>query len=223
MYDINDFLEEYKSLEDWANSKYGADGIKIMENEHTIGRVKNDVKYFRSVRNILTHNPNGCNPLIELTDEFKERFTALCSGLMSDVSRIYIPFRDIYKREIGDMVMPTITHMKENAYSYVPILNGRKVWGVFSESTLFNIVGDGAMERINDDLQFLHIANFITEFSDDGLFDFMSEDESVDDIRKRFTEAAENGRHLQVLYITTTGNSSGDLVGLVTIWDMAKL
>ena len=59
MYDINDFLEKYRTLEDWANAKYGADGIKIMENEHTIGRVKNDVKYFRSVRNILTHNPNG--------------------------------------------------------------------------------------------------------------------------------------------------------------------
>ena len=49
MYDINDFLEQYRTLEDWANARYGADGIKTMEEVHPIGRVRNDVKFFRSV------------------------------------------------------------------------------------------------------------------------------------------------------------------------------
>lgn len=223
MYDINDFLEQYRTLEDWANARYGADGIKTMEEVHPIGRVRNDVKFFRSVRNVLTHNPKGCKPLIELTDEFKERFTSLCSKLMSSASQISVQEKDIFKRTVGDKVMPTIAYMKEKAYSYVPIVNGKKVWGVFSESALFNIIGDGKMEYIKDDVQFLNIANYISEYSSNGVFDFVGIDESIDDIRRRFSEATDSGRHLQVLYITKTGDKNGDLVGLITVWDVANL
>ena len=127
MYDINEFRDLYIEFENWANAKYGRDGVKTMEEEHPDGKVRNDVKYFRHVRNLLTHNPNGCKPLVELTDEFKARFEAFCDKLMSSASQIAVPFKDIYKREISDKVIPTITHMKEKSYSHVPIMNGKKV------------------------------------------------------------------------------------------------
>lgn len=223
MYDINEFRDLYIEFENWANAKYGRDGVKTMEEEHPDGKVRNDVKYFRYVRNLLTHNPNGCKPLVELTDEFKARFESFCDKLMSSASQIAVPFKDIYKREISDKVIPTITHMKEKSYSHVPIMNGKKVWGVFSETALFNIVGDGNIALINEEAQLYKIGKYVTEDINGEFFDFIGEEASIDDIRRKFSEAVENNRRLEVLCITTTGDKNGDLVGLVTIWDMASV
>lgn len=224
MYSTTNFLELYKTLERWAEAEYGDNGVKDIEQYHPDRRIQAEVKYFRSIRNVLSHNPNGSsNPLIELTDEFEERFEALCSKLMDSVSQISIPFKDIYKREMGDKVLPTISYMKEKSFSYVPVMNGKKVWGVFSESALFNIIGDGNISMLDDELQLFKIGKYIAEYSKDGVFDFVRSNASIDDIRKKFSEASEEGRRLDVIYITTTGDKNGDLVGLVTIWDMTNV
>lgn len=221
MYTVNDFLGQYKTLEEWARAKHGVDGIRIIEDKHSNGRVRNEVQYFRRVRNLLTHNPNGDGtPYIELTDDFKARFEVLCDKLMSSAAQIAVPYKDIYKREISDKVMPTIAHMKEKVYSHVPVMNGRKVWGVFSETALFNIVGDGNMALINEETRFLNIGNYIAENTNGEFFDFIGEDATIDDISGKFSEAASSHRRLEMLCITKTGDKNGDLTGLVTIWDM---
>jgi hypothetical protein len=38
-----------------------------------------------------------------------------------------------------------------------------------------------------------------------------------------FAEAFDEGRRLDVIYITTSGDKNGDLTGLVTIWDISSL
>ena len=124
---------------------------------------------------------------------------------------------------MGDKVLPTISYMKEKSFSYVPVMNGKKVWGVFSESALFNIIGDGNISMLDDELQLFKIGKYIAEYSKDGVFDFVRSNASIDDIRKKFSEASEEGRRLDVIYITTTGDKNGDLVGLVTIWDMTNV
>ena len=124
---------------------------------------------------------------------------------------------------MSDKVLQTISYMKDQAYSYVPIMNNKKVWGVFSETTLFNIIGDGNNELIKEDTPLFKIGSYITEYTNDGVFDFINDNASTYDIMNMFSEAAENNRRLDVLYITTTGNKDGDLVGLVTVWDLPKL
>ena len=223
MYKTDEFMERYRELENWANGKYGSDGIRTIEEEYLSGKARNEVRYFRSVRNLLAHNPNKEIPLIELTDDFKLRFKKLCDKLMSSSSKIIIPYKDIYKRVISDKVLPTISYMKEQSYSYVPIMNNKKIWGVFSENTLFNIIGDGNMELLNEDTPLFKIGSYITEYSNEGSFDFIKDNTSTYDIMNIFSTASENNRRLDALYITTTGDKDGDLVGLVTVWDLPKL
>ena len=224
MYSTTLFLEKYKELERWAETKYGDDGIKGIEQSHPDRRIQTEVRYFRSIRNVLSHNPNGCEkPLIELTDEFKVRFESLCNNLMDNISQISVPLRDIFRRDMSDKVVSTITYMKEKSYSYVPVMNGKKVWGVFSESALFNMVGDGNVSLLNDELQLMNIGKYIAEYSEDGVFDFVSSHASIDDIRRKFSKAADEGRRLDVLYITSTGKKDGDLQGLVTVWDISSI
>ena len=107
MYEIIDFIEQYKVLEKWAFTKYD-NGINGLEQYHPDKRIQSDLTYFRKIRNLLSHNPNGTTkPLI--------------------------------------------------------------------------------------------------------------------DIRRKFSESFNDGRRLDVIFITTTGDKSGDLVGLVTIWDLSSL
>ena len=224
MYKTSDFLELYISLERWAEVKYGEEGVKAIEENHHNKKVQKDVRYFRKVRNVLAHNPNGSSkPLIELTDEFKERFETLCNKLMGNISQISVPYKDIYKREMSDKVVPTINVMKEKSFSYVPVMNGKKVWGVFSESAIFNLVGDGNISLIDEELPLFKIGKYITEYTKNGFFDFVGSNASIDDIRRVFSDAINKGRRLDVIYITTTGDNKGDLVGLVTVWDISSL
>ena len=220
MYSTQEFLERYKNLEEWALRNYPPTGINKLEEEHPNGKIRSDVKFFRHVRNLFSHNTNTG---IELTDEFKNRFEALCNNLMNSVSGISIPFNKIFKREISDKVIPTIAVMKEKTYTYVPVMNGKKVWGVFCEAALFNFVGDGNASLRNDNLKLLELKDYVTEYTSNGVFDFIGTDASIDDVRRLFAEAFNNKRRLDVLYITTTGDIKGDLVGLVTIWDLTKI
>lgn len=220
MYKTDDFFERYKELEAWATANY-EDGVYGLEQSHYDKKVQGEITYFRKVRNLLAHNQNGANnPLIELTDEFKAKFEALCNKLMDSISQIAVPYKDIYKREMSDKVLPTIATMKERTFSHVPVMNGKKVWGVFSESAIFDIVSDGSMSLIQDDTQFFKIGKYITEYSQSGVFDFMRSGVSIDNIRRVFIDSFDEGRKLDVIFITTTGDKNGDLKELVTIWDV---
>ena len=220
MYKTKEFLEQYKRFETWASANY-EEGVLGLEQSHHDRKIQSEVTYFRKVRNLLAHNPNGTDrPLIELTDEFKVRFEALCSKLMESVSQIAIPYKDIYKREMSDKVMPTIAVMKDRTYSHVPIMNGKKVWGVFSEEAVFNVVSHGDGKMIQEGTQFLNIARYVSEYSKNGVFDFIRSGASVDTIRRMFVDAFDEGRKLEVIFITTTGDKNGDLKELVTIWDV---
>lgn len=224
MYRAEEFLEQYKSLERWAIDQYDEDGVKSIEQLHPDKHIQNEVRYFRNVRNILTHNPNGSNnSLIELTDEFKVKFESLCNNLMEDASQVAIPFKEIFKREMSDKVLPTIKVMKERTFTHVPIMNGRKVWGVFSESTVFDIVSGEERDLIQKDTSMLHISKYITKYSSDGVFDFARKDASIDDIRRMFADAIDRRRRLDVVFITSTGDMKGDLIGLITVWDISTL
>lgn len=223
MYSTSDFLERYKEFETWANANY-EEGIQGVEKYHHDKKIQQEANYFRHVRNLFSHNPNGTEkPLIELTDEFKVKFEFFCNKLMDNISQIFVPYKNIYKREMNDRVLKTIMVMKDKTFSHVPVMMGKKVWGVFSESAIFNIISEGESSLLNEDTLFLKISKYITEYSKNGVFDFMNSDASVDDIRRMFADAFDDGRRLDVIFITTTGDKNGDLVGLVTVWDISSL
>lgn len=223
MYSTEEFLERYKELEAWAVGIYGKDGVKGIEDSHHNKQIKTEASYFRHVRNIFAHNPNGIDkPLILLTGEFKTKFEAFCSNLTDSVSQFYVPYKDIYKREMSDKVMQTIKVMRDRSFTHVPIMNGKKVWGVFSDTTIFNLVGSGDTSMIQDNVQFFNISKYVAEYSDKGIYDFARGNVSADAVRRMFSDAFDEGRKLEVIFFTTTGDKNGDLIGLVTIWDLTS-
>jgi len=227
MYNTVDFINQYIRLEEWANNKYGEGCLKEFEDSPFDYRTRNELFYFKKVRNLVSHHKNRKNTtqdaLIELTDAFKTRFDRLCRNLMQSIQSVCIPYEEIHKCAMRDKVLPTISIMRENTYTNVPIMKGKAVWGVFSESTIFNVVGDGEMAPFDEKTEFFEIRKYIIDYSRNGIYDFASCEASIDDVSKMFSDATRHGRRLDVIFITSNGNKDGDLVGLITIWDIAKL
>lgn len=226
MYNTEEFLERYRELEEWANDNYGYDSLRNKELYWEDYKIQNELYYFKSVRNILSHRRNkqdgDQDAFIELTDNFKLRFDTLCRKLMDRITTVCVSYSQIYKRLMADKVISTISTMKEKSYTYVPIMLGKKVWGVFSEFTIFTIASEGQFAQINDNSSFVDIRKYITEYSPDGVFDFAPGSATIEDVREIFSDALEKGRRLDVLFITNTGTKEGDLLGLITVWDFPK-
>jgi len=226
MYSIDEYLELFRELEKWSFKKYNdADSIKGIENKHPNYGIRKSACYFRLVRNNLTHYPNGKGKkqLILLTDEFKAQFEAFYNYLIGSIKQISVPWDKIKKVEKSDMVMPTVKMMRDLSYTYVPVMNGKKVWGVFSESAIFKIVSDGYLSLIDGNVSLYKIEKYISVYTKDGVYDFISNKATIDEVCTMFSDAVQIGRRLDVIYVTTTGDENGDLVGMVTVWDIANI
>lgn len=218
MYNKEEFLQHYMELEQWAKDSSYTD-IKGLEYSEEKESLRNDLYFYRHIRNFISHNSRAKERL-EFTVAFKDDFDALCKHYMRDKSELVIS--KIYKRQMGDAVLPTIKYMREQVYTHVPIMNGKKVWGVFSENTLFEIAAEGGFSAINEQATFLTIRKniVVNDKSCDGVYDFIGRSASLEDIKKKFADARDERRQLEVLFITTDGTPNGDLNGLITIWDL---
>lgn len=227
MYNTVDFINQYIELEEWANNKYGEDCLKELDDSPFDYKTRNELYYFKKVRNLVSHHKNRKNTTedtyIELTDAFKARFDRLCRNLMQSIQSVCVPYEKIHSCKMRDKVLPTISIMREKVYTNVPIMKGKAVWGVFSESTVFDVVGDGKIAPFDEKTEFFEIRQYIIDYSRNGIYDFASCEDSIDDVCKMFSDATRQGRRLDVIFITSNGNKKGDLVGLITVWDIAKL
>lgn len=216
-----DFLKKYNLLEQWCVNR-GYKDVYDFEANETWGATRNELKYYRNIRNALTHNPRVEKRMV-LTEVFVKDFEKLCHSLMAELKDVAISIDDIFRRQMSDTIGPTIRVMKERVFTHTPIMNGKRVWGVFSENTLFNLAGKDEFSRFNGSTTFLDIASYITEYNRTSVYDFISPNVSLDDVKKKFRNATENGRKLEVLFITTTGSRDGNLVGMITVWDLTTI
>lgn len=221
MYRPEDYKKAYKEFEQWAKDE-GYEDIGDLERCCSKRSVADDLHFFRVIRNSLSHIPRA-EKRLELTDTFKTDFESLCKQFMINLTDVAIPAKDIFKREISDAVGPTIKIMKERVFSHTPIMMGRKVWGVFSENTLFDLAEKNEFKSFDGSTRFMDIASYITAYGHSSVYDFISRGTSLENVKRIFSEATKKGRKLEVLFITTTGNKDGELVGMITIWDLTTI
>ena len=222
MYNKEEYIRDYGYFEQWCQD-HGFEGVKALEESYPYrSKTRNELYFFREIRNFLEHNPRT-KERIQMTDDFKIDFRKFSKRFMVELDDVAISVNDIFMRQISDTIGPTIRIMKERMFTHTPIMNGQKVWGVFSENTLFNLAENDGFSNFNANTSFLDIASYITAYGSTSVYDFISPDVSLEDVKKVFRKATHKGRQLEVLYITTTGRQDGDLVGMLTIWDLATI
>ena len=228
------FLEEFRDLEnrlaelagnrDGSFSSYSRSLQNVYKYRKSPILLQGDnytfLKSCGELRNVVTHNNDVAYP----TQECYERFVELSK-------RIRFPKRAIDIATTGKKlltctpdtkVLSLVRKMVSLGLSHVPVIQGERVVGVFSSSTLF--------DRYSDDGNLGMDGNSLIGDFEEQIELFSHRNETYlftkpDSILYEFAERVENrreGRRIAAVLVTSDGTREGKLLGIITQADLLK-
>ncbi len=138
------FLEKYKELENAAVGLYGfAEDGKAIANLTEMPEFRNirmELSYCREVRNLLQHRVRLGS---EYAVEPSEAMIQLLNDTVEKVKNplrcrdIAVPCSKLLCSRPEAFVLPAMKEMRQRGFTHLPIIEGGKVAGIFSESRVF--------------------------------------------------------------------------------------
>ena len=111
--------------------------------------------------------------------------------------------------------------MQQNMYTNVPILQNKKVIGVFDENSLFVYLAKEGIAMIDNTTTFMDIREYLSinnrEMED---FLFVNPNLYVDELEDKMKKLFSHNRRIGMAFVTTNGKSDTDLTGIITPWDI---
>ncbi len=234
----NKLVELFKELEEVIRKKCGLVGIKtdnvsidsqikeLSKKNSVVRRYQDDLLIIKQVRNINTHqrndkygyvvcpNPDMNIKLKSIIDEINNPPTIYNSNMC--IKKQYM-----YCKTINDTVESTIKDMVDKTYTHVPILENGIIKGVFSESSLLDIVDTESgiiidkNTKFADILEYLKLENHSTEE-----FIFISRNKNIYDVEDIFKDYFIRKKRVGCVYITESGKADESILGMLTAWDV---
>jgi CBS domain-containing protein len=190
-----------------------------------IGAKHRELEAFAKLRNAIVHTryPDA-EPIAEPHERIVEDYEQAVRELIHppSVMKMAIPVKDIFTTDLDQSVVAVITTMNSKAYTHAPILDGGMLVGVFSETSIFSYLAEHRAATITSKTvvgefrAFLPLSKHTSE-----TFDFLAGDSTVADIASRFRHSFDGHTRLSAVFITDSGTEAGQLLGLVTAWDIA--
>lgn len=226
----DEFLQLYKKLEFEGRRIYFPDA---KENESIIGRLfnipqlkkyKEDLDYCRVVRNFLTHNPkvNGVYPIVpsvEMINLLKHCVQVVVSP--PKAIDFAIPFQKMYTATLDSKASEVIKTMNMYTYTHVPIIENNRVFGIFSDNTVFTYMCSEMSLSIDENTtirkfqKYLPFDEHLNEY-----FVFLPKSSYFYEIQDLFKYTQTRKKLLSVIYITPNGRRDEPLLGMITPWDI---
>lgn len=228
------FFNLYNKLDDLLRERYNINDFGVSVIFKRINELKSSIipqdkirgeqlDIIRNLRNSLAHIEKYNN---------EENFTissSLIKTLQMEIEDIKNPLtaKDICKKidfvltaSFEDKVMNIASLMLKNGFTHVPILENGRLFGVFSQNTIFScfVKQDGIIindkTTIQEYKEFLPIENHETES-----FLFVSQDKKVDDLIHLFTQKINNKR-LVMIFVSKNGLANEKILGIITSYDI---
>ena len=224
------FLSMYRVLEGILGQKYSnSDRIVnsvvmqyIQDAESEPVRQQLDV--CREVRNLLTHNADGKGgPIVEPSQALIDQLYEIISYVQKPQSALMFATKadKILQAHMNDRALDIMRRMEKHGFSYVPVLDDGRMNGVFGKHSVFSYVlengGIAADTRIRDFGKYLKL-----EGPRGQRFMFIGTDASYMDAREAFDRKSGRDNRLAAIFITDTGDMNGNLLGMLTPWDVMK-
>ena len=234
----NKLINLFKELEEVIRIKCNSVGIKtdnvpidsqikeLSKKNSVVRRYQDELLIIKQVRNINTHqrndkygyvvcpNPDMNIKLKSIIDEINNPPTIYNSNMC--IKKQYM-----YCKTINDTVESTIKDMVDKTYTHVPILENGIIKGVFSESSLLDIVNKESgiiidkNTKFADILEYLKLENHSTEE-----FIFISRNKNIYDVEDIFKDYFTRKKRVGCVYITESGKTDESILGMLTAWDV---
>lgn len=234
----NKLVELFKELEEVIRKKCGLVGIKtdnvsidsqikeLSKKNSVVRRYQDDLLIIKQVRNINTHqrndkygyvvcpNPDMNIKLKSIIDEINNPPTIYNSNMC--IKKQYM-----YCKTINDTVESTIKDMVDKTYTHVPILENGILKGVFSESSLLDIVNTESGIIIDKNTKFVDILEYLKlENHSTEEFIFISRNKNIYDVEDIFKDYFIRKKRVGCVYITESGKANESILGMLTAWDV---
>lgn len=222
------FLSMYRVLEGTLEKKY-AGAVKrgsslvmdyIADPESEPVRLR--LNTCREIRNLLTHSSDADgSALVEPSQAVLDSLYEIIKYVETPQPALMYATRgdQMLRASLNDRALDVMRRMEKRGYSHVPVISGGRMAGVFSVISVFSFGLTG--KDLTADTR-------ISEFGDllsmdghrSGRFLVMAKDASYMDVRKEFERLSGPNDRLNAVFITATGEITGELLGILTPWDV---
>lgn len=233
---LDSFLDIFRDLENRLSELAGVRGdgfSSFSRNLQTVYqskrvpilRIEDNFSFLKScseMRNIATHNNDICIP----TQACYDRFVALAERIIHPKRAIDIATtgKRLMTARPDTAVLPLARSMLRKGLSHVPVLDGERVVGVFSATTLFDRFKDEGNLALDGDST---ISDFQKQIVLQGhgseTFLFCAPETVITDFAQQ-VESRLGGRTRRVaaVLVTADGTPAGRLMGIITGADLVK-
>lgn len=224
------FLSMYRVLEGMLGQKYSDSDHKVnsvvMQYMHDAESepVRQQLDICREVRNLLTHNAdvNG-GPIIEPSQALLDSLYEIISYVQKPQPALMFATQldRILQAHMNDRALDIMRRMEKHGFSYVPVLEDKRMIGVFGKHSVFSYVIENG--GISDDTRIKDFGKYVKAEGPQGQrFMFIGTDASYLEAREAFDRASGRDNRLAAIFITDTGDVNGRLLGMITPWDVMK-
>ena len=184
---------------------------------------EDDLKGLDKFRNSLVHERGSGKylaiPKAETVKLIKEIYKEI-----SKPQKVVPIFKAIVsKADYNSAVAAVIREMSAGGYSQVPVFRHREFVGLMTENGITRWLG-ARIEGNSSLLKNTKVSEVLKHEEHPQNCVFFDKNKSVYDALQTFREnTLEHGGRVQAILITENGKPSKDLLGIITIWDVAEL
>lgn len=224
----HEFLNLYKMIEDTLEERYARQGRRyssvIMEfiNSPEGEPWREQMDMCREIRNLMTHTADvGGESVITPAAGVVEILRSILEYVKRPPMALDYATRagQILKVSQMDFVLPVMKAMQRRGFSHVPVMQGERMKGVFSVSTIFSDAIDGGQvdekTRLKDFAHLLPVENHVFE-----QYAFVSEQATLPEAQAAFDRR--DKKRMAALFVTRGGLPDGQLLGMITPWDVLR-
>ena len=135
---------------------------------------------------------------------------------------IAIPREVVYTTTLDDSAWKVMQTMNDKVYTHVPVMDGDKMIGVFSENTILSYLVHNKDSIIMQDARISEFKDFVPlDKHPSEYFEFVGRNALLIEVEEIFRRGLISKRRIAVVFITENGNPDEKLLGLITAWDIA--
>ena len=222
------FIEKYKELEYEITKRYKlskmVSPIPFIEKRNEYLEFSKELNYCREVRNFLQHESKIDKGFAVIaSDEMIQKMDEIINAVKNPIriKDVYISIDKVYYKGLDSYVYPSMVSMDYKKYSHIPIIEKRKLVGVFSKTSIFKYLLEEENSNFSENIQFKDIKRYIS--LDEEYYLFTKKDTPVEDIIEEVIMNFKNGKRVAIIFVTDNGMKDGNLVGLLTPYDILGL
>lgn len=228
------FLQIYNELDNYMRKKLKVENFvdhgillkQMVDQSRVFSEFYKDLKTFVDMRNLLVHNPykGSADPILIPHRYIVEKYEEIKNKVMypRKAISIAIPREVVYTTTLDDSAWEVMQTMNDKVYTHVPVMNGDRMIGVFSENTILSYLVHNKDSIIMQDAKISEFKDFVPlDKHPSEHFEFVGRNSLIIEVEEIFRKGLISRKRIAVVFLTENGKPDEKLLGLITAWDIA--